>query len=153
MPPANAHKKSPNTLHRQRAGLIKVVHVAKRALGFTEDEYRAVLSQFGAASSAAMSISELERLVKYFEQLGFEKRPGRSGGPCRRNQVENQIEALQEKILRMAGEIENGEKRLSGLVKSKTRMDRLEWVHDTHQLKQILKLLRMIKEHNLEFRE
>ena len=140
----NGHrKKSPNRFQRQRTGLLAIVHIAKKALGFTDGEYRAVLKRYGASSAAALSIGELEDLVKYFETLGFVAKKGRSGGENQRKFRESHAEALRERVLQEAAKLENGEARMLGLLKSKAGVDRLEWCADVGKLKQVVRVLRV----------
>ena len=55
---------------------IQLVHVAKHQLGLTDDNYRAILSQWSVASSKDMSLFQLGQLLDYFKVLGFRGRPG-----------------------------------------------------------------------------
>lgn len=51
---------------------IKLVQVAKRKLGLTEDEYRDILARIAQVQSARELTSEsFARLMDYFRKLGF----------------------------------------------------------------------------------
>lgn len=133
-------KLSPNRLQRQRNGLLAKVHIAKKDLGLSDDLYRAVLERFGVSSAAALSILELEELVRHFKGMGFKKQ----GSGVRDRGSAGQVEALQGKILERAFVIERGEQRMLGLVKAKCGVDRLEWCRDVGKLKQVLKVLNLL---------
>lgn len=139
MTAGNARKKSPNLLESRRKGLLAVVHIAKKELGLTDGEYRAALSQFGAASAGAMSVPELESLADYFKTLGF-----RGKGRDAARQANGQAAALRARILAEAGNLENGAARLAGLVKKICGVDRLEWCRDAARLKQVLSTISAI---------
>ena len=62
-------------LREHRHKLLALVHIAKKEIPLSNDEYRDVIAYWGVRSSADMSIPELEELVTYFESLGFKKRP------------------------------------------------------------------------------
>lgn len=51
---------------------IALIHVAKKQIGLTEDDYRAILSQYGRAGSAAdLSPEGFKRVMARLEGLGF----------------------------------------------------------------------------------
>jgi len=135
-------KKSPNRLQRQRNGLLAIVHIAKKDLGLGDAAYREVLGHYGVASSAALSVPELEDLVDYFESRGFRKarKPGgRDAGKQR------MAEALHARIWEEAITLDNGEKRLAGIVKRVANVDDLRFCRNINKLRQILKIVGIYK--------
>jgi len=62
-------------------GQIAVVHVAKKQLGLSEDEYRAILKAAGVASSKQLNQKQFTDVMNYFAGLGFvsKRRPGARG--------------------------------------------------------------------------
>ena len=138
-------KMSPNRLQQQRNGLLALVHIAPKDLGMTEEERLSALERYGVTSSGALSIPELEQLLKYFESKGFVKKPvitrlrkatPRQGG---------QVTALQDRIRSTVQDMENGEARMTGLVKAKCGVDDLRFCRDVKKLKQVLRILTLIK--------
>jgi phage gp16-like protein len=129
----------------QRRGLLAKIHIAKKELGLTPDQYEAVLSGFKVESARDLTIPQLESMVKYLKYLGW--RPYRRR---KRQPVEKRITALQDRCRELAGQIENGSKRLAGLVKSKGDVDTLEWLRDTAKLKQILVIMEKYKKQQQE---
>ena len=62
--PAPAKRKRGAQCDEQRKALLAKIHVAKKQLGLTEEEYRALLDgHFGAASAADLGLTDLKRLV------------------------------------------------------------------------------------------
>lgn len=126
----------------RRHKLLALVHIAKKEIPLSDDEYRDVIAYWGVRSSADMSIPELEELVKYFESLGFKKKftdprdPGSGFG---------QIKALQERVREEAGKLNNGEERLKGLVKKIAKEDDLKACRNIMKLKQLLKVIRLLQ--------
>ena len=59
--------------NRQR--LIRLIHVAKRDLSMDDDTYRAILLRIGKkASSADLTIPELEKVLEHLKRSGFKVR-------------------------------------------------------------------------------
>jgi len=129
-------------LQERRHKLLALVHIAKKEIPLSDDEYRDVIAYWGVGSSADMSIPELEELVKYFESLGFKKKvtdprdPGAGVG---------QIKALRERIKEEAGKLNNGEERLKGLVKKIAKENDLNACRNIKKLKQLLKVIRLLQ--------
>ncbi len=141
-------KKSPNRFKQQRNGLLGIVHIAKDQLGLSRVEYEDILSRYRVTSAAAMSVPELENLVKYFETLGFKKKPGSVGPKRWKLQNTNQVQALQDRIRSTVQDMENGEARMTGLVKAKCGVDDLRFCRDVGKLKQVLRVMTLIKDQN-----
>jgi hypothetical protein len=126
----------------RRHKLLALVHIAKKEIPLSDDEYRDVIAYWGVKSSADMSIPELEELVAYFESLGFKKKvmdprdPGAGIG---------QIKALQERIKTEAGKLNNGEVRLKGLVKKIAKENDLNACRNIKKLKQLLKVIGLLQ--------
>lgn len=134
-------KKSPNVLQRQRNGLLAIVHIAKKDLGLDDAAYRDMLGFYGVSSSAALSIPELEDLVDHFESLGFKVQRSKVQGSGKRRIAE----ALHARIWEEALALENGEKRLTGIVKSVANVDDLRFCRNVGKLKRILKIIKVYK--------
>ena len=132
-----------NKTEERRNGLLALVHIAKKELLLSEDEYRDVLAFWKVGSSADMSIPELEDLVKYFEFLGFKKKVSNAGDP---GYGVGQIKALQERIREEAGKLSHGEERLKGLVKKIAKADDLRLCRNVKKLKQVLKVVRLLQD-------
>ena len=135
-------KKSPNRLQQQRNGLLALVHIAPKDLGMTEEERLSALERYSVTSSGALSIPELEQLLKYFESKGFVKKPAAKG---QRSEVGGQVTALQDRIRSIVQDMENGEARMTGLVKAKCGVDDLRFCRDVKKLKQVLRVMTLIK--------
>jgi Bacteriophage Mu, GemA protein len=136
-------KKKADKLQERRHKLLALVHIAKKEIPLSDDEYRDVIAYWGVGSSADMSIPELEALVKYFESLGFKKKvpdprdPGSGVG---------QIKALRKRIKEEAKKLKNGEERLKGLVKKIAKEDDLRSCRNVKKLKQVLKVIRLLQD-------
>ena len=50
---------------------IAMIHVAKKQLGMSEEEYRAMLSGFGVASSKDIHVDQGNDVYWYLKRLGF----------------------------------------------------------------------------------
>ena len=136
-------KKSPNRLQKQRNGLLALVHIAKKDLGLSDMEYREILMQWSAGSAAALSIKELEDLVRYFESIGFKRKKSK------KQRAQDQAAALRARIEGEAEELDNSQDRLKGLVKKIAAVDDLKFCHDVTKLKIILSVISDIKRQEL----
>ncbi len=68
--PVNVRKTS------ERTRLIRLIHVGKKQLGLDRDVYEALLEgAAGKSSSAAMTVSELSRVLDAMKRAGFSPRP------------------------------------------------------------------------------
>lgn len=75
--PAPVRRKGGTEAAEQRKALLAKIHVAKKQLGLTEDEYRALLDgHFGAASAADLGLTDLKRLVLVMADYGFKPSKG-----------------------------------------------------------------------------
>jgi hypothetical protein len=130
-------------LQERRHKLLALVHIAKKEIPLSDDEYRDVIAYWGVRSSADMPNPELEELVKYFESLGFKKKavdprdPGTGVG---------QIHALQIRVREEAMKLHNGEERLKGLVKKIAKEDDLRSCRNVKKLKQLLKVIHLLQD-------
>jgi len=140
---SSGEKKPLNITARRRNGLLALVHIAKKELLLSDDEYRDVVAYWGVRSSADMSISELEELLKYFESLGFKKKVAGARDP---GSGVGQIKALQVRIQTEVRKLNNGEQRLKGLVKKIAKVDDLRFCRNVKKLKQILKVVRLLQD-------
>jgi len=136
-------KRMADKLQERRNGLLALVHIAKKEIPLSDDEYRDVIAYWGVRSSADMSIPELEELVKYFESLGFKKKVSDPRDP---GSGVGQIKALQERIRAEAKKLSNGEQRLKGLVKKIAKADDLKACRNIKKLKQVLKVVRLLQD-------
>lgn len=138
----NGKKKKPqHKIQRQRRGLLAMAHIAKKDLGMLDDDYRDILvNEFGVASSAALSLSELEDLVARFREKGWQPE-GRQRSDDERKKKEAWLAALRDRAETLSCQLENGEQRLQGLCKSICGVDKLEWCRDAGKLKRLLAVL------------
>lgn len=127
-------------IREQRNGLLAKIHIAKKELGLTQDKYEAILSGYEVDSAKDLTMPDLEGMVKYLKYLGWRPLRQRKRAP-----VERMITAMQDRCREMAGQINDGEKRLRGLVKSIGGVDTLEWLRDTMKLKQLLAIMEKYK--------
>ncbi len=75
--PVPAGRKRGTEAAEQRKALLAKIHVAKKQLGLTEDEYRTLLDgHFGAASAADLGLTDLKRLVLVMADYGFKPSKG-----------------------------------------------------------------------------
>ena len=137
-----SYTKTADKLQERRHKLLALVHIAKKEIPLSDDEYRDVIAYWGVQSSADMSNPELEELVKYFESLGFKKKaidprdPGTGVG---------QIHALQIRAREEAMKLHNGEERLKGLVKKIAKEDDIRSCRNIKKLKQLVKVIHLLQ--------
>lgn len=75
--PAPVKRQRGSLKDEQRKALLAKIHVAKKQLGLTEEEYRALLDgHFGAASAGDLGLTDLKRLVLVMADYGFKPTKG-----------------------------------------------------------------------------
>lgn len=147
IPGSNAASRTPMLTASERAqrrGLLAMVHIAKKDLGLEESEYEMILRGFKVASSGELSIPALERLVKYFNRLGW--KPVRSIRKKHPADADARLGALRERCVEVAKSIDNGEKRLAGLAAKICGVTSLTWCRSAAKLERLLAVLGKIKE-------
>lgn len=128
----------------QRRGLLAKIHIAIKELGIPEDDYRNILKiGYGVASASTLSIREMEDFVKRCEASGWKVKHAKSA-------EKRQITALHYRARGIAGEIENGQRRLRGVCKSVCKVEVLEWCRDVDALKRLLAAMEKIKRKEFE---
>lgn len=123
-----------------RTGLLAKVHIAKKELRLSDDQYRALLRGFRAESAAELSIEQLERFIKYLKYLGWKPFVIRKRAPER-----NRVKALQERAEKLAKEMERGEEIMAGLVKNLFNLDHFCWLVEEEKLRRVLAILGKMK--------
>jgi hypothetical protein len=123
---------------RQRQALLAKIHIAKKELGLKSSEYEMMLASFKVASSADMTLSQLETLVKLMKRFGWK--------PRKSYREAKQAEALRNRCEEAAEQIRDGNVRLPGLVKKICGVSTLVWCRDTAKLKRLLAVLGKLKE-------
>lgn len=127
--------------------MLAKIHIAKKDLGLDDGTYRDMLAAlFGEESSADLSIGQMEDFLKRFKELGW-RGPARRRGKGRYGAASaaSQVEALRERARAIAGDLENGEKRLDGLVRKICGVDCLEWSSDVGKLKRLVAILEKVR--------
>ncbi len=127
-----------------RRGLLAKVHIAKKDLRLSDDQYGAILGRFKVASAGDLPVRELEKLVKFFKSLGWKPCTRRERGLDERQRA--QVLALRHRIRDEAVSIRDWQRRLDGLVRKVCRVDVLEWCWDVPRLERLLKIIREIKQ-------
>ena len=142
----------------ERLRLIRLLHVAKRDLRMSDDDYRAVLTRAseGAHSSAKdMDVVALEKAISHLKRCGFKVRTkGKSkpsipkpSRPLAGDPESRKIRALW-LMLHELGAVNNpSEAALAAYVKRVARVDALQWIDG----KQALALIESLKKWALRF--
>jgi len=118
---------------RERRGLLAKIHIAKNELGLSEDLYREILiERYGVDTAAELSISQMEDLVAYFRECGWnEKRAERSRAKALQARVLSYREAL-------------GAKRVAGVCEKILGVSDPRWCQDLGKLRRACAVLHKI---------
>ena len=87
--PAPRSRKRGTVTEEMRKSLLAKIHVAKKQLGLSDDEYRAMLEgNFGVSSAAHLDGAGLQRMIFEMQAYGFQPRRGHARrGESRRRAV------------------------------------------------------------------
>ena len=126
-----------------------LIHVAKSKTGMTEDEYRAMLSGFGVASSTDLDRRKFEAVMRHFKKMGFQSNRAKPSVRSRKSGTEAAPEAepsvtseqrLKKKIQAMASEMHLTRTYLDAIAKRMTGVDTWIWL-DADQLRKLVAVL------------
>lgn len=125
--------------NRQR--LIRLIHVAKRDLSMDDDTYRAILLRIGKkASSADLTIPELEKVLEHLKRSGFKVRSKSKAAPKQKPEQAKPSRPLAQDLeskkiralwlfLHELGAVKNpSEEALATYVKRIAGVDALQWI-------------------------
>ena len=129
------------TPNRQR--LIRLIHVAKRDLSMDDDTYRAILQRIGKkASSADLTIPELEKVLEHLKRSGFKVRSNaKPSRPLAQDGESKKIRALW-LFLHELGAVKNpSEEALAAYVKRIAGVDALQWI-DGEQAERLIETMK-----------
>lgn len=114
--------------------LIKLIHVAKRSLGLSDEDYRAMLqAQTRKTSCSDMSMSELEAVVDHLRSRGFNA-PAKPASKAKTKRLADDPQSRKIRslwlTLRDLGAIQDSsETALAAFVMRQTKVARLEWLN------------------------
>lgn len=133
-------KNDPRDIASQRRGLLAKIHLAKKQLDLTDEMYQSLLDRtFGVKSAKALNMHEMERLVNdVFRSLGWIEMK-------RHKTKKSQILSLQERIRRIAEDIQIDSRRLRGLCLKICGVENPLWCQDPEKLKGLLAVLAKVK--------
>ena len=119
---------------QERQRLIRLVHVAQRALKLDKETYRAALLTVTGGkkdSCSSMSAEELQLALDHFKRFGFKVRlKPRPSRPVDTEATSKKIRALW-LLLRDLGAVSNpSEEALAAYVKRITGIEALQWIDD-----------------------
>lgn len=97
------------------------IHIARKELGLSEENYRALLARVaGAESAASLTASGKARVLAEFERLGWQKKARSSVAPGGRAHVGKVLDLWREAV--STGIIQNGsEEALRSFVRRQTK--------------------------------
>jgi len=139
-----------------RQGLIRLVHVAKRDLALDDETYRAMLvAVTGEASSADLSVPQLQRVLDHMKRSGFTVRhkspkdrprdsahpPGELSRRIAQDAQSKKIRALWLSLHDMGAVRDCSEAALGAYVKRITHCDALQWL-DADQASRVIETLK-----------
>ncbi|MBI5580810.1 MAG: regulatory protein GemA [Deltaproteobacteria bacterium] len=101
---------------------IKLIHVARRKTGMTEDEYRAMLAGFGVKSSRQLSQIRFEQVMKHFAKLGFKRSRGNGKRPA------GSRERLRGKVAAILSDLRLTDAYADAIAKSRFNVDAWTWL-------------------------
>lgn len=130
-------------LSPRRRAMNAKVHLAKKDLRLTEDDYRAILlDQTKSTSLKACSDEEIDKLLKHFERLGFKPMPSK-GKRAADHPGAGKARALWISLGQL-GVIDNlSEQALEAFARRQLGCDRLQWADQglTYKLIEALKAI------------
>jgi len=138
-----------------RKGLLAKVHIAKKDLGLTDADYRAMLdARFGVESAARLAVRDLEVLVDQLQDQGWQpakaKAKARPRGDARpqtpgREELQAKVHALLAELGRLSGEYVPFSYAES-ILQRQSKVERLGWATPTQLRGVVAALDRRVKQ-------
>lgn len=132
-------------IYNKKATLIKLIHVGKNKLGFTDDNYRTFIESLtGKKSCSDMTVFQLEEVLKKMKNLGFIIKKM----PLGKNEIGRASEAKLKYIKGMwevCGRVKTNEA-LNNFIKRITGVSNIRWLDNTTAQKVILALRQMMRQ-------
>ncbi len=126
----NSALKSPSSALRTR--LIAKIHVAKKEMAMSDDDYRAFLTRVsGKSSSSALAISALENVLEEMKSMGFKAKQAPKKAGTRRQDKSPQSRKIRGMwiTLHQMGQVEDpSEQALNVFVERITGISDLKWL-------------------------
>jgi phage gp16-like protein len=127
-----------------RRAMLAKVHLARKELGLSEEDYRAVLQRAaGAASAGDLSAAGLDRAIAEFRRLGWQQSPATAGAarkaasfPAARKARSLWISLWQLGVVRSPTE-----QSLEAFARRQLKVDRLQWADEA----QVYRLIEALK--------
>jgi len=137
-----------------RARLVRLIHVAKRALALDDETYRAMIHEVcdGKTSAADLSVPELDAVLKRMKRGGFKVRSARADRALACDPQSSKIRALWLDLAGMGVVKNSSEAALAAFVKRMTKVDALQWL-SAQQASTVIEQLKKWKRRVLSSRQ
>lgn len=128
-----------------RKSLLAKVHIARKQLGLTEEEYRAMLeASYDRSSAGDLTVPQLTDLVGRLEGLGFRAGPRSARSRAPQGEYlripDEDVHAAQKRyILALAKKLGWSPQSLNGRIAKQFGVQRIEWLHDQAALQTLAK--------------
>jgi len=121
------------TTDPRRANQLKAIHALRRELALTEECYRAIIHRFSAGrtdSSAKMSLSERDLVIKHLRSLGAGAKPAKGARANRPadSDIARKARALWLTLWNLGLVPDRSEEALAAFVRRQTKVDALQWL-------------------------
>lgn len=130
-----------------RRALLAKVHLASKALGMVDDDYRELLQRItGLRSAGDCDNHQLGAVIAEFERLGFKSTPRAAARPAPANHpVARKARAMWISLHQLGAVEDPSERALEAFCKRQLGVDRLHWV-DQSQGYRLIEALKAIAE-------
>lgn len=136
----------------RRRGMIAKVHVAKKALGLIDDDYRAIILDVASVTSAAdCTNAQLEELLKRFAARGFTATAKAGAKPARPRPADHQVarkaRAMWISLHHLCAIDDPSERALEAFAARQLGVERLQWANQAQGYKLIEGLKSIAERH------
>jgi phage gp16-like protein len=117
---------------------LSAIHAAKRAVGLSDDDYRALLGSFNCASAADLQPSFFLDIMRHFQKLGFDWKGvlPRTRGPERMGSRGRMLLRIGHRL----NDLGRGPEYARAIAERMFKVDRLEWLTN-QQIRSVLAAL------------
>lgn len=141
----NMNTQTNNDFDSLRKSLIAKIHIAKKTLGLSECNYRALLEKItGKNSCKNMGVTDLKDVISEMKRLGFEARPKSKKRPVSRKADIPQVKKIRAYWISLyhLGEItDSSEEALKSFAQRYAKVEHLNWL-TSYEADKVIKALR-----------
>jgi phage gp16-like protein len=118
---------------------LAIIHIAKKQVAMTDEEYRDLLGSVGVESSKNLNNKTFSIVINHFEQLGF-KTKSKTRAKRKVNNLPNRKQPLMKKLEAIILDMDKSWAYVDSIAKSRFNVETTQWL----EVQELQKLVQMM---------